>query len=280
MEIQQLTKSHIPDLLSLCDAVGWLQHESFMRQQFEMYLSIGTLFGGMNQNKLVASSGVFSFEPGFSSIGMLIVHPSCQRQGMGRTLLDVCVHQTLLPSLPVMLIATEAGMPLYQACGFTTVTSIHRFEKLVTNSSMNLSHVQQIEKHDFNTLIQLDRIATGAYRPHLYSLLHSRTCFTFKIERNHKIESFALCIQKGDTLCITPLIAQHDEDAIQLLQTICKSWNGTIRIDVPHSQFAFRAHLESNGFQETLLSPFMIKNGNHLPGNRDHLFAMMDAALC
>ncbi|PFK45765.1 GNAT family N-acetyltransferase [Bacillus cereus] len=279
MEIQQLTKSHIPDLLSLCNAVGWLQHESFMRQQFEMYLSIGTLFGGMNQNKLVASSGVFSFEPGFSSIGMLIVHPNFQKQGIGRTLLDICVKQAP-PSLPIMLIATNAGVPLYQTYEFTTITTIHRFEKFVTNPSMCHAHLKRIGQHDLQSLINLDQNVTSAFRPKLYSILIDRATFAFKMERNHKIESFALCIQKGDTLCITPLIAQHGEDAIQLLQAICKSWNGTIRIDVPHSQFAFRAHLESNGFQKTLHSPLMIKNGNHLPGNRDLLFAMMDAALC
>lgn len=73
---------------------------------------------------------------------------------------------------------------------------------------------------------------------------------------------------------------KKEKDAIQLLEIICNSWNGTIRIDVPHSQFIFRQFLQTENFQETLLSPLMIKNGNQLPGNRNILFAMIDAALC
>ena len=112
------------------------------------------------------------------------------------------------------------------------------------------------------------------------SSLLSRATYSFKIERDNQIDAFALCIQKGDVLCITPLISKKEKDAIQLLEIICKSWNGTIRIDVPHSQFIFRQFLQTENFQETLLSPLMIKNGNQLPGNRNILFAMIDAALC
>ncbi|MEN1934855.1 GNAT family N-acetyltransferase [Paenibacillus sp. 102] len=277
--MQQLNESSISQLLFLCETIGWLQPKSFMQKQFEMYLSIGSLFGYTHNEKLIATGGVFPSNSGFSSIGMLMVHPNFQKQGIGRTLLDICVKQAP-PSLPVMLIATDAGAPLYQTYGFTTITTIHRFEKFVTNPSMSPTHLKKIGQHDLQSLINLDQNVTGARRPRLYSILIDRATLAFKIERNHKIESFALCIKKGATLCITPLIAKHMEDAIQLLQSICTSWNGTIRIDVPHSQFTFRAYMESQGFQETLISPLMIKNGSHLPGNRDHLFAMMDAALC
>ncbi|WP_026589853.1 GNAT family N-acetyltransferase [Bacillus sp. UNC437CL72CviS29] len=279
MQIQKLNDSSIPQLISLCEAVEWLQPRLFMQKQFKMYLSIGNLFGYTHHEKLIATCGVFPSESGFSSIGMLMVHPDFQKQGLGRTLLDICMQQTSA-SLPVMLIATDAGIPLYQTCGFTTVTTIHRFEKFVTNTPTNHSHLKQIEPYDLNSLIKLDQTVTGAHRPKLYSILLSRATLAFKIEKKHRIEAFALCIQKGNTLCITPLIAKRDEDAIQLLQSICMSWNGTVRIDVPHSQFTFRAHLESKEFQETLLSPLMIKNGSHPSGNRDHLFAMMDTALC
>ena len=279
MQIQKLNESSIPNLLSLCESVGWLQHESFMKKQFEMYLSVGTLFGCLHRNKLIATGGVFPFEPGFSSIGMLIVHPDFQRQGIGRALLDHCL-QLAEAALPTILIATEAGIPLYESYGFKTITKIHRFEKLVTNSTTNLSHLKQIEQHDLDSLIELDQMATAAYRAHLYSLLLSRANFSLKLEENHKIEAFALCTQKGDVLCITPMIAKQEEDAIRLLQMICNAWNGAIRIDVPHSQFTFRKYLQEKNFQETLLSPLMIKNGRHLSGNRDMLFAMIDTALC
>ena len=100
METVKLDKSSIPDLLSLCESIGWLQHESFMKEQFHMYLSIGTIFGYVHKNKLIAAGGVFPFARGFSSIGMLIVHPDFQRQGIGRILLNNSLTLTH-PSLPI-----------------------------------------------------------------------------------------------------------------------------------------------------------------------------------
>ncbi|EJR52497.1 hypothetical protein IIM_03271 [Bacillus cereus VD107] len=279
MKTIKLNESSIPDLLSLCESVGWLQHESFMKEQFHMYLSIGTIFGYVHENKLIASGGVFSFDPGFSSIGMLIVHPDFQRQGIGRILLNNSLKLAHSP-LPIMLIATKAGEPLYQSYGFQSITTIHRFEKQATYINTNSVPIKQIQQTDLQSLISLDQTATGAHRSKIYSSLLSRATYSFKIERNNQIDAFALCIQKGNVLCITPLISKKEADSIQLLEMICKSWNGTIRIDVPHSQFIFRQFLQTANFHETLLSPLMIKNSNQLPGNRNMLFAMIDAALC
>ncbi|MDR4169718.1 GNAT family N-acetyltransferase [Bacillus nitratireducens] len=279
MKTVKLDESFIPALLSLCESVGWLQHASFMKEQFHMYLSIGTVFGYVHENKLIAAGGVFSFAPGFSFIGMLIVHPDFQRKGIGRILLNNSL-KVIHPSLPITLIATKAGEPLYESYGFQSITTIHRFEKQAAYKNTNFVPIKQIQQTDAQSLISLDQTATGADRSKLYLSLLSRATYSFKIERDNQIDAFALCIQKGDVLCITPLISKKEKDAIQLLEMICKSWNGRIRIDVPHSQFIFRQFLQTANFHETLLSPLMIKNGDQLPGNRNMLFAMIDAALC
>ena len=119
MKIIKLDESFIFDLLDLCKAIGWLQNKAFMKKQFEMYLSLGTLVGYMHENKLIAAGGVFSFKESFSTIGMLIVHPHFQRQGIGRILLNHCLEHTLTKQ-PIALIATKAGEPLYTSCGFQT----------------------------------------------------------------------------------------------------------------------------------------------------------------
>lgn len=248
-----------------------------MKKQFEMYLSLGTFIGYMYENKLIAAGGVFPFKNSFSTIGMLIVHPNFQGRGIGRILLNHCLEHTH-PKQPIALIATKAGEPLYTSCGFQTVTTIHRFEKQTTKT--HITHTQQVKEKDLISLISLDQITTGADRSLLYSLLLPRTSHSFKIERRNCIEAFSLCIQKGNILCINPLIAKQEADAIQLLKVICKCWNGIVRIDVPHSQYEFRKFLQTEHFQETLLSPLMIKNGSQLPGNRNMLFAMIDTALC
>jgi N-acetylglutamate synthase-like GNAT family acetyltransferase len=279
MQIKTLNQSDIPQLLSLCDAVGWLHDISFIKEQFETFFSIGTLFGHDNEGKLISCIAVFSYETGFTSLGMLIVHPNFQRRGLAGSLLDICTKNA--PQLqPFVLIATDAGTPLYHTYGFNTITSIHRFERNSTITNINAFSTSQITSRDLNALIQLDYIASGAYRPDLYSILLGRAHLTLKIEINDRLEAFALCIRKGDTLCVTPLISHNEEYALHLLLSICNQWHGTVRIDIPHSQKSFRDKLLSFEFKETLLSPLMIKNGENLPGKRDFIFAMMDAALC
>ena len=66
MKTIQLDESFIFDLLDLCKAVGWLQEKTFMKKQFEMYFSLGTLIGYMHDNKLIATGGVFPFKDSFS----------------------------------------------------------------------------------------------------------------------------------------------------------------------------------------------------------------------
>ncbi|MGG0238358.1 GNAT family N-acetyltransferase [Bacillus rhizoplanae] len=279
MQIKALNQSDIPQLLSLCDAVGWLHDISFMKEQFETFFSIGTLFGHDNEGKLISCIAVFPYKTGFTSIGTLIVHPNFQRRGLARSLLDICIKNAP-PLQPFVLITTDAGMPLYHTYGFKTITSIHRLERNSTETKNNSFSTSQITSQDLSTLIQLDFIASGTKRPELYSILLNRAHLALKIEKNDRLEAFALCIRKRDTLCVTPLIASNEEDAMHLLLSICNQWNGAVRIDIPHSQTTFRNKLQSYGFQETLVSPLMMKNGTHLPGKRDSIFAMMDAALC
>lgn len=279
MKVKIVSTSDISQLLSLCDAVGWLHNVPFMKGHFDTFFSIGTLLGHNNEGQLVSCIAVFPYKTGFTSIGMLIVHPDFQRRGLGRSLLNICIKNSP-PLQPITLIATDAGTPLYHTYGFNTITSIHRFERNSTITNINALSTSQITSRDLNSLIQLDYIASGAYRPELYSILLDRAHLALKIEINDRLEAFALCIRKGDTLCVTPIIAHNKEYAFHLLRSICNQWNGTVRIDVPHSQKSFIDKLLSFKFKETLLSPLMIKNGENLPGKRDFIFAMMDAALC
>ena len=194
MKIIKLDETFIFDLLDLCKSIGWLQNKAFMKKQFEMYLSLGTLVGYMHENKLIAAGGVFPFKDRFSTIGMLIVHPHFQGRGIGRILLNHCLEYTLTKQ-PIALIATKAGEPLYTSCGFQTITTIHRFEKQTIKTYP--SHLQQVQEEDLISLTSLDQIATGVNRSLLYSLLLPRAVHSFKIERNNRIEAFSLCIQRA-----------------------------------------------------------------------------------
>ena len=142
--------------------------ENIYEKQFEMYFSLGTLIGYMHDNKLIATGGVFPFKDSFSTIGMLIVHPDFQGQGIGRTLLNHCLAHTH-PKQPIALIATKAGEPLYTSCGFQTVTTIHRFEKQTTKT--HITHTQQVKEKTLYRLflsIKVQLVPIVLYCIHYY----------------------------------------------------------------------------------------------------------------
>ncbi|WP_369902545.1 GNAT family N-acetyltransferase [Bacillus manliponensis] len=276
MHVRQLDKRHIPNMLGLNESVGWLQHPSFTEEQYKMFLSIGKLFGHFHENDLISSIALFPYEKGFTSIGMLIVHPKFQKKGLGTALLNSFLNETP----PFLLVATDMGAPLYEKHGFHTVTFIHRLERKKSTTINSFFSIKDITSYDLPTLVEMDYIASGAHRSHLYKTLLDQAHFAFKIERRDRVEAFAFCFIKGDTLCVTPLIAKYEEDALHLVLSICEKWSGTVRVDVPASQTNFLHQLHTYEFQETLRSPLMMKGSVQLPGNRKFLFAMMDAALC
>lgn len=49
------------------------------------------------------------------------VHPTCQRRGIARSMLQWGLERAEKQSLPVHLSATPAGVPLYHSLGFYTV---------------------------------------------------------------------------------------------------------------------------------------------------------------
>ena len=64
---------------------------------------------------------------------------------------------------------------------------------------------------------------------------------------------------KGQYIMYQSTYRQARRRCYPIIKKICECWNGIVRIDVPHSQFTFRQFLQTENFQETLLSPLMIK---------------------
>ena len=64
---------------------------------------------------------------------------------------------------------------------------------------------------------------------------------------------------KGQYIMYQSTYRQARRRFYSIIKKICECWNGIVRIDVPHSQFTFRQFLQTENFQETLLSPLMIK---------------------
>jgi N-acetylglutamate synthase-like GNAT family acetyltransferase len=277
--IDRIHLHDLPALLKLAESVGWF----FDPKRANMYVSSGTMYGHRTGNRFISSAALFQYGAVFSSLGIVIVHPEYQGQGLGKSLVQRCLHQAEQMNMPVSLVATSEGYPLYKSLGFRTFGSIHRLSlKNLARQRLDIgcSGLDELCAADLPDIIRLDKIVFGADRSRLYRQLFKQmdTGFIVK-EQDKRIRGFVMTFQVGTVLHIGPLLAEHAEIALRLIQPFLFFSTQSVRIDVPDKQIYFIKQLQKLGFQETLISPLMLKNADTLPGKSDYMFAIADPAL-
>ena len=265
-------------LQELATSVAWY----FEPSRAGIYISCGVMFGHRIDNRLVSSAALFCYGSSLSSLGAVIVHPAFQGRGLGRKIVQRCLSEADYLSVPVSLVATKEGFPLYTSLGFRTVSFIHRLqlnqEKLPVK--VDKSRFSPLTIEDFPAIVAFDKKIFGADRSHIYQGLfeHCHQGIAIK-EPVNILRGFAMSFQMRNCIHIGPLLAKSIENAFELIQPFLISSSLPIRIDVPSGQSEFINKLREYGFEETLVSPLMIRNSDALPGERNKMFAIIDPAL-
>ncbi|MBA2874254.1 GNAT family N-acetyltransferase [Thermaerobacillus caldiproteolyticus] len=279
-KIEKIDVSSMPSLQKLAESVGW----NFTTERLHIYLSLGTMFGHRLHNEWISSAALFQYGTTIASIGSVIVHANYQGQGLGRSIMKRCLYEVERVGVPVSLVATSAGVPLYQSLGFQTVEFIHRFTHthfVYEPIECKQVEIEQLrEKKHITEIIHFDKMVFGANRSELLHHLMKKRSIGF-IARNAEksICGFGIAFPVGNFLHIGPLMADHTDIALQLIQAFLCQSAIPVRIDVPSRQSDFMRALCQLGFQETLVSPLMLLYAQQLPGKRNRLFGIADPAL-
>src|SRR5207249_5116527 len=110
-----------PALLDLSESIGW----PHVLGDWQTALAASEIFGQRNgDGKIVSSAGIYSFGPQLAALALVLVREEFRRRGLARAAIVRCLEQ--VPGVPVMLVATEFGQPLYESMGFQTVEQIVR----------------------------------------------------------------------------------------------------------------------------------------------------------
>ncbi|HUM13914.1 MAG TPA: GNAT family N-acetyltransferase, partial [Myxococcaceae bacterium] len=117
MRLRRLTLADVPVAAQLAaEAFGGGAREARLRR----YLTLEPegWFAVEDAGTLLATGGVVRY-PGFAWLGLMAVRPGRQREGLGRTVAGAAIDWARARGCPtVCLIATPAGIPLYQHLGF------------------------------------------------------------------------------------------------------------------------------------------------------------------
>ncbi|WP_242556176.1 GNAT family N-acetyltransferase [Bacillus sp. HU-1818] len=176
-----LTEKDVPGLSALCRHAGWPGYDE---RELGLLLQNGRLFGYKDsEGTLLSCSGIFPYGS-FASLGLVIVQKEFRGAGLGKKMVEACIGE-LNDTIPIMLVATEQGLPLYQKAGFQQISSIYKYvcDGFLPHTADSDIDIAPFQTKDFQALTKTDRAAFGTGREHLLQQLVFRL---FRMYRRQK----------------------------------------------------------------------------------------------
>nr|WP_245933129.1 GNAT family N-acetyltransferase [Caballeronia novacaledonica] len=171
--------------------------------------NIGTGFAAVDQSgALVGTALAFQFGSNAATLGMFIVSPEHQRQGIGRGLLDRLIAK--LGSRTLLIHASNEGRPLCQQRGFTRIDTVHQHQGAAFQPPLVSlppgERLRPIGARDTPRLAGLASRASGLDRAALLPELLA-VASGIALDRDGELIGFALFRRFGDGHVIGPVIA-------------------------------------------------------------------------
>jgi len=271
--IEQLGVGDAESILSLSWSAGW----DYTHREVVVFLVSGTLFGQRSESgRIVSCAGVFSYGE-MASIGVVIVHPEYQGQGLGRALMQRCLEE--VDHIPAMLVSTVEGQRLYSSLGFRTVSYIHKllYKQRIRWSTdpFHDGKLTSLSEADLLNVIQLDEQVVGGDRSRF---LRSRFPFlkggVVLTGSDGTLRGYAMTVYRNDLLIVGPVVAPSHDAALAMIRHLTVRWQGPVRIDVPSVQVELFNSFIALGMHEEERPPVMMRNADTLPGDRSRLYAI------
>jgi ribosomal protein S18 acetylase RimI-like enzyme len=267
----------IPAGLSLCRAYGWNQ----LARDWELFLQLnpgGCCVGVDQEGKVVGTVTTLRYENHFSWIGMVLVDPARQRQGIGGHLLEESLR-ILMDEKVVKLDATPAGRGVYLKLNFVDE---YRLSRMHSESPARLppSGARPLHRTDFPQLLALDREIFGADRKAVLEWVWAGAPqYAFVIEERSQIKGYCFGRPGHRFTHIGPVIAPDHGRAIQLMSAALRNCTGPTIVDALQDKEDWVRWLSSLGFVEQRQLIRMYRGSNAGPGVPEKQFAILGPEL-
>lgn len=216
------------------------------------------------------------FGEDFARLGMIIVRPGLQGQGIGRAIVSRLLDD--IGDRSVILLATEAGKPLYENFGFQTTGRILQLQGVYqpvppTQTARSVSDVPTVEE-----ILEIDRSASGLIRRPILEALLSAGQSDATRDAGGRPTGYAIARDFGRGRVIGPIVAGSEEDAIALFDRSAKP--GFLRVDCIAEAPALHHHLMKNGLTPVQAdAEIMIRGPWPNPITPPRVFALASHAL-
>ena len=182
--------------------------------------------------------------PEHGRVGLIVVSPNHQRQGLGRTLMERILEDAKGRSLT--LLATEEGRPLYEKLGFRTVERTQRHVGQYRLPGTGAPGVEDFSPADLAAVLSIDRLGFGPDREPM--VRHLLATGTARVTRDGKdIVGYAISRPFGRGNVIGPIVAVSEAHALTLFKAVADP--GYIRVDRPLQADGLGSLIEAEGLE-------------------------------
>ena len=226
-----MTAADMPAAHKLSSAVLWPHR----LQDWKFIHELGAGIVAEDDAGVIGIAMCFAHGSDHATIGMLIVAPERQHQGIGRELLSRMLKE--VGNRTVLLHATLEGVPLCESLGFTRVGTVHQHQGTVYRVPLvplgEGERIRPVSARDHAALAELARRASGMpRRTVLKHLLTVADCVA--IDLYDELIGFAALRKYGLGYAIGPVVAPDIGRAKALIAHWAGSRAGSfVRVDVP-----------------------------------------------
>lgn len=258
--------------LTLCRSAGWNQ----LWQDWNLFFELdpnGNRVATDEFDKVVGTVATINYQNLFAWIGMVLVHPSYKRQGIGTRLLEDALH-VLEDVETVKLDATPAGREVYLKLGFHDEYTLCRMVADRVDIAAKAA-ATEISEMQFHEIAELDKAVFGANRGVLLRKLRDYyPQYAFAMMTGKVVSSYCFGRKGYNFTQVGPIVASNTDEAIQISTAALSTIDGPMVMDVMWDS-PFYHWLVSVGFSEQRKLIRMYKGPNNYPGLPGRQFAIL-----
>ncbi|TXI07825.1 MAG: N-acetyltransferase [Novosphingobium sp.] len=243
---------HLDQAQGLSLALKW----PYRLEDWQFAFELGRGFAVEAEGKLLGTALWWPYGDDFATIGMIIVSPDAQRQGIGGKLMAALLADAA--GRRMTLITTKDGEPLYTKLGFARCG-------FITQHQAVLDHVPAIDTSvpvraatpgDRSAIDAVDAAASGMDRRVLLDALLG-VADAVVVERDGGISGYGCVRRWGRGVVIGPVVAASAQDAKAIVAVLASAYEGVfVRIDVTETS-GLAPWLEEIGLPQVDRAPIM-----------------------